>query len=174
MKRVVQLPNFSPKVNWFLTTFCLAAAFSKLPCGFAVFGQLRTQMFKFFFRTGFLPLSPQAIVGAFWGAFDRQGRRHSCPPPSRGGHECLENGESKMENGKAPDAPRPFAPPCRAEASAKAGHALRITLSKLAHRREASWSAVAERSGDTAFAPPVPLRDASPGIARVSREMLKR
>jgi hypothetical protein len=37
--------------------------------------------------------------------------------------------------------------------------------------REASWSAVAERSGDTAFAPPLPLRDVSPGIARVSRAL---
>jgi hypothetical protein len=54
-----------------------------------------------------------------------------------------------MENGKAPHVPRPFAP---------AFH-------------EASWSAVAERSGDTAFAPQVPLRDASRGIARVSRAL---
>jgi hypothetical protein len=139
MKRVVQLPNFSPKVNWFLTTFCLAAAFSKLPCGFAVFGQLRTQMFKFFFRTGFLPLSPQAIVGAFWGAFDRQGRRHSCPPPPRGGMNAwrMENRKWRMAKRPTPHVPSPLL---------AAPKPLRRRVTHYASRFQ-SWRIAAKRPG---------------------------
>jgi hypothetical protein len=58
-----------------------------------------------------------------------------------------------MENGKAPTslAPSPLA--AEDYRSPKAG-----ACPLIPRFREASWSAAAERSGDTAFAPPMPLR----------------
>jgi hypothetical protein len=78
----------------------------------------------------------------------------------------MENREWRMASRRSPSEPATPFKSCRRLPQSKSW---RMTFDTAFH--EASWSAVAERSGDTAFAPPVPLRDASPWIARVSRAL---